>query len=221
MPQPSGWNLPQAAHLLRRATFGFTAAQLQQALADGPQRTIDRLLAEPPDYAAFEQSLAAITSWESTPVQTAQLTLYRMLHSPFPLREKATFLKVKPEALACFAPEQYRRNVKSPLEFALNLAIAFDASVGPAQLHAQLTALGQRFPDPGVARRWLNPFTLVGRSNLAAEILAKVTRFPDRRTILDTLLQNDAPAPILQGLARLEGRDLAQAIANLQEFQLV
>jgi hypothetical protein len=221
MPQPSAWNLQQAGHLLRRSTFGFTAAQLQQTLADGPQRTIDRLLAEPPDYAAFEQSLAAITSREPTPAQTAQLTLYRMLHSPFPLKEKAAFLKVKPEALARFSPEQYRRQVKSPLEFALNLAIAFDAPVAPTQLHSQLTALGQRFPDPGVVRRWLNPFTLVGRSNLAGEILGKVPRFPDRHEILDTLLQNDVPAPILEGLARLEGRDLAQAIANLQEFQLV
>ena len=38
------WDLRKAGHLLRRAGFGATWKELQQALADGPQRTIDRLL---------------------------------------------------------------------------------------------------------------------------------------------------------------------------------
>ena len=49
-PRGSAWNLALAGHLLRRTTFGFTSARLQQALSDGPAKTIERLLAAPPDF---------------------------------------------------------------------------------------------------------------------------------------------------------------------------
>ena len=38
------WNLAQAGHLYRRAAFGADWGQLQQAVADGPDRAIDKLL---------------------------------------------------------------------------------------------------------------------------------------------------------------------------------
>ncbi len=72
----------------------------------------------------------------------------------------------------------------------------------------------------GPGRRWLNAFTVVGRSNLAAAILEKVDHYPDRQALLATLLQNDAPPAVLQGLAQIDGSQLVQAIANLPEFQL-
>jgi hypothetical protein len=244
-PRPGEWTLKQAGHLLRRATFGFTPAQLQQTFADGPHKAVDRLLATPANYPQFEQSLAAITSREGTPLQTAQMTVYRLLHSPFPLHEKAAFYGTSPTALGHWLigneaapppPEQealstilrsgyffslsnYRQKTKTPLEFALNLSIALDIPVAPAQLYPQVTALGQNFTDPARPRRWLNDFTVIGRSNLAATLLAKAPRFPDPPTLLGTLLQNDAPAPVLAQLSTLDGRDLAQAIANLPEFQ--
>jgi hypothetical protein len=93
--------------------------------------------------------------------------------------------------------------------------------LAPAQLHTQLAALGQPIGQPFTEKRWLNAFTIVGRSNLAAIILAKVEKFPDRETLIETLLQNDAPPEVLAGLAQLEGRTLVQAIANLQEFNRI
>ncbi len=53
------WTLEQAAHLLRRATFGPTPIQIKQAVADGLVSTIDKLFAEqptvdPPIYFNFE-----------------------------------------------------------------------------------------------------------------------------------------------------------------------
>jgi hypothetical protein len=245
-PRSSEWTLKLAGHLLRRATFGFTPDRLQQAFTDGPQKTIDRLLAPPPGYDAFEQTIASLTSREATPLQTAQLSIYRMLHSPYPYREKSAFIGSQPDAIrawllagvdltpppgadatailrsnAFFSAANYRRKVKSPLEYALNLAIPFDVALPPAQLYSQLTTLGQRFPEPATSRRWLNSFTIIGRSNLASGILARVPHFPDRATLIDTFLQNDAPADVLAKLSTLDGRDLAQAIANLPEFQLL
>jgi hypothetical protein len=38
------WNLAQAGHLYRRAAFGAGWDQLQQALSDGPQRAVSKLL---------------------------------------------------------------------------------------------------------------------------------------------------------------------------------
>jgi len=83
-------NLQQAGHLLRRTTFGFTPARLQQAVAEGAEKTIDRLLAMPPDYASFDQSAAALTSRESSLQDAANLWLYRILNTPHPLLEKMT-----------------------------------------------------------------------------------------------------------------------------------
>ena len=217
--RPDEWNLKLAGHLLRRATFGFTSRQLRQALADGPQKTIDRLTAPPPGYAEFEQSIAALAPREPTPQETAELQLYRILNSPYPFHEKAAFCACATD----FSLSAYRRKVKTPLEFALNLAIPLGVRLAPRQLHAQLAALGQHLgralagPEP----RWLNAYTRVGRSNLAADILSKVDRFPEPGDLIETLLQNDAPPEVLAKLDQLEGRDLAQTIVNLPEYQLL
>ena len=47
------WNLARAGHLYRRAAFGANWSQLQQALADGPQRTVDKLLRPQVNVPAF------------------------------------------------------------------------------------------------------------------------------------------------------------------------
>ena len=41
---PIPWNEVNAAHLLRRAGFGGTSAEIAQALSDGLDRTVDRLV---------------------------------------------------------------------------------------------------------------------------------------------------------------------------------
>ena len=53
---PLGAESARVTQLLRRATFGYTATQLESALSDGFNRTVDRLIetppAEPPPLAA-------------------------------------------------------------------------------------------------------------------------------------------------------------------------
>ncbi len=85
------WNLQRAGHLYRRASFGATMAQLQQAVKDGPDKTIDRLLAGGPGLDAFEKStdtLAASIANGNNGQQLRAWWLNRMLYSPHPLREK-------------------------------------------------------------------------------------------------------------------------------------
>lgn len=87
------WNLARAAHLYRRAAFGGSWKQLQQAVADGPEATVDRLLTGEPDTASFYiearsmiASLLGLGGADDLPAWW----LYVMIHSPHPLREHAT-----------------------------------------------------------------------------------------------------------------------------------
>ena len=53
-----GWNVGLAAHLLARAGFGSSLAERERAVADGPQKSIDRLVRPPEGLDAFEQTYA-------------------------------------------------------------------------------------------------------------------------------------------------------------------
>ncbi|HEY8506391.1 MAG TPA: DUF1800 family protein, partial [Gemmataceae bacterium] len=87
------WGLRKAGHLYRRAAFGATWAELQEALEQGPQETIDKLLSGGPGLEAFDrqmQPLADSIARANNPEQAKAWWLYRMLYSPHPLREKMT-----------------------------------------------------------------------------------------------------------------------------------
>ena len=84
------WNLVRAGHLYRRAAFGADWGQLQQALSDGPQRTIDQLLRPQADVEAFN---AACDEYEASATSVNDLRawwLRRMIQTPHPLLEKMT-----------------------------------------------------------------------------------------------------------------------------------
>jgi uncharacterized protein (DUF1800 family) len=90
------WDLPQAVHLFRRAGFGATWAELQQALRNGPQKTVERLVTG--DAGADAKRREAFYAEVRNTGQTAALNveglpgwwLYVMLHTPHPLLEKMT-----------------------------------------------------------------------------------------------------------------------------------
>jgi len=87
------WDLPRAGHLFRRAGFGATWNELKQALDDGPQRTVDRLLRPNKDVDSFnrtydEYDAAVAGSGSAEPLRA--WWLQRMAHTPHPLLEKMT-----------------------------------------------------------------------------------------------------------------------------------
>src|SRR5438132_919408 len=89
----SPWDVKKAGHLYRRAAFGATMTELEEALRAGPERTIDKLLAGAPDrdsvLDATAERLPSIRQANSGQSATAWW-LYRMLYTTHPLREKLT-----------------------------------------------------------------------------------------------------------------------------------
>ena len=88
---PSGatpWNPKWVAHLYRRAAFGPTPADTKRALADGPQKTLDRLIAGEPNPALSDDLLADSGEYHLDPNGLRGWWLYAMLETGHPLREK-------------------------------------------------------------------------------------------------------------------------------------
>lgn len=88
------WDLRLAGHLYRRAGFGATWDQLQQALRDGPARTVEKLLRPQGDVVGFNRTYdeyegAIDPGSESTEV-IRRWWLRRMIETPHPLLEKMT-----------------------------------------------------------------------------------------------------------------------------------
>lgn len=84
------WNLAQAGHLYRRAAFGANWNQLQQALSDGPQRTLDKLLWPQADIAAFNREHDEYESSVGSANALRAWWLRRIILTPHPLLEKMT-----------------------------------------------------------------------------------------------------------------------------------
>ncbi|MFV1966757.1 MAG: DUF1800 family protein [Pirellulaceae bacterium] len=87
------WTKRLAAHLYRRAAFGATWEQLEQAVSSGPQATVTRLLQPDADVAKFNQSVDEYEEGVSKSGNLESLRawwLRRMIETPHPLLEKMT-----------------------------------------------------------------------------------------------------------------------------------
>jgi uncharacterized protein (DUF1800 family) len=87
------WSARWAGHLLRRAAFGGTLAEVRQVVKDGPHVAVDRLLAGDPAAKDYESLLADTGASIAKGEEETALRgwwLYAMLNSGHPLREKMT-----------------------------------------------------------------------------------------------------------------------------------
>src|SRR5262245_13356349 len=94
------WNLARASHLCRRVALGGTWADLQRAIAEGPAKTIDRLMTGFGRDAAKGEGKTQESFYRESAATAASLTsdaenlpgwwLYVMLHTPHPVLEKIT-----------------------------------------------------------------------------------------------------------------------------------
>jgi len=86
-------DLRWAGHLYRRAAFGSTWRQLEQALTEGPQRTVDRLVRPEGPIEEFHGSFdeyekAAARSGDADEIRAWWLR--RIIETPHPLLDKMT-----------------------------------------------------------------------------------------------------------------------------------
>ena len=85
------WTIREVTHLLGRSQFGYTPAELEQAVTGGLNATVDRLIATQPESAEFRQAEEAL---RKTAFATGEITdlkiwwLYRMWATANPLAEK-------------------------------------------------------------------------------------------------------------------------------------
>ncbi|MDY3561699.1 DUF1800 domain-containing protein [Gemmata sp. JC673] len=87
-PAAGEWNRKWVAHLYRRAGFGATPAEIDQALAQGPTKTLDRILTGEPDQADRLELLTESGKFYTEPANLRVWWLYAMTEGGHPLREK-------------------------------------------------------------------------------------------------------------------------------------
>ncbi len=89
------WSPREAAHLLGRAQFGFTSNELDRAVKEGLNATVERLLAPQAESAEYQQAEAALKKTSLATGEIGDLKvwwLYRMWASANPLGEKLAVL---------------------------------------------------------------------------------------------------------------------------------
>jgi len=89
------WDARKVGHLYRRAGFGATHAEIAAGVADGPEKTLERILNGRPESAEFTRTTEFMASEKSMPPGAPQPRLAawwldRMLKTAHPLREKLT-----------------------------------------------------------------------------------------------------------------------------------
>jgi uncharacterized protein (DUF1800 family) len=91
------WNLKWAGHLYRRAAFGASWSELQAAVRDGPEETLQKLLHGTPGLAEFDQLMDSLApsvqnfNQPNDPNNDLQgWWLYRMIYTLHPLQERMT-----------------------------------------------------------------------------------------------------------------------------------
>ena len=160
----------KVAHLLRRTSFGYTEAELDQAVSDGYARTVDRLVetapAEPPPFPGGDTASAA----QGQQLKTNELQVWWldwMLKTPTPLAERLTLFwhshftsdlrKVGAQSPYMYWQNQtWRRMALGELRDML-----YQVTIDPAMLrYLDLGNSNARNPNENYARELMELFTM-------------------------------------------------------------
>src|SRR6266404_1158061 len=167
------WNLRRVVHLHRRAGFAATWSEIQRDLKDGPQASIDRLLAGkacsegvPNDFAKTAALLGDSAAASGDPARLKAWWIYRMLFGPDPLGERLTLMwhnhfatsNLKVENLEAMRRqnELFRELARAPFGDLLNRAVHDPALL--IWLDAPANRKGH--PNENLARELMELFTL-------------------------------------------------------------
>jgi len=156
------------AHLLRRTSFGYTQAEVEQSVSDGYERTIDRLvdtkIAEPPAFPNGDNAS------RGQPLKIGELQkwwLDWMLASPTPFAERLTLFWH-----SHFTSDFRKVGAQSPFMYWQNLtwrkmalgdlrSMLYQVTIDPAMLdYLDLGQSNPRNPNENYARELMELFTM-------------------------------------------------------------
>lgn len=160
---------PEAVHLLSRLQFGVREDEVERAVREGLDATLDRLLSVQPESATFEQAEAALRATAHATSDVNDLKAwwhYRMVYSANPLREKlalhwhnhfaTSYAKVKSVPMMAAQNDLFRRHAGGSFRELLH-AEARD----PAMLvWLDGNANRKRHPNENFAREVMELFSL-------------------------------------------------------------
>lgn len=180
------WSRALAAHLYRRAAFGATWAERDEAVKLGPAASVDRLCNPAPSPGAeqFQGTITMLAERAAAGGNAQQLPawwLYRMLNTPDPLLEKLTLFwhghfatsaaKVDKPRMMLAQNEKLRQHARGPYA-AMVRAISRD----PAMLvYLDSTSNRRIHPNENYARELLELFCL-GVGNYGEADIKEVAR---------------------------------------------
>jgi uncharacterized protein (DUF1800 family) len=176
------WNLIQAGHLYRRAAFGANWEQLQQALSDGPQQTIDKLFKPQADTTAFNDTYDGYDNAAAGSIKSLRAWwLRRIIQTPHPLLEKMTLFwhgyfatnsdKVKNPSLMLHHIQLLRSHALNSFGDMLQ-AISRDPAV---LIYLGADANRKALPNENFARTLIETFTL-GAGNYNEKDVSEAAR---------------------------------------------
>ncbi len=194
------WDLPRVAHLHRRAGFCAPWAILQRDLKEGPAPSIERLLHGEPtsgdgmsasEHDELMDAMAARIGPSGNLVRLQGSWLYRMIFTPFPLRERMTLFWHNHFATSNAKVESttlMQRQNALLREHALGdfPAMLSGMSRDPAMLKwLDCTANRKAHPNENYAREVMELFTL-GRGKYTEKDIQEAAR-----AFTGTFVQND------------------------------
>ncbi|MED5330316.1 MAG: DUF1800 domain-containing protein [Planctomycetota bacterium] len=146
------------------------------------------------------------------------------------------------ESREFYGPKARRGLVKSPIALAAGTIRSLDIRLDTRALSIVLDRLGQSLYAPPSVKgwdggdSWINAATLIGRINLAADLLDPDGAFgsqvnesaltsenrPIADVLIDLLLDNEVPSSVRFDLARAGGtpREIAHVLMSIPEYQL-
>jgi len=226
------WNLRRVVHLHRRAGFAASWPELQRDLSDGPEPSIDRVLAGrsrtvgvPADFERVYNLLADAAVHSGDLYRLQAWWVYRMLFSPDPLGERLTLLwhthfatsneKIRDLALMRRQNETHRRLARAPFAELLNAAVRDPALL----LYLDAPANCKGHPNENLARELMALFTL-GIGHYTESDVKEVARALTGWTVQgdefhESAAQHDDDVKTILGeTRRWTGSDLIERLAN-------
>jgi uncharacterized protein (DUF1800 family) len=225
------WDLRRVAHLHRRAGFAATWGEIQRDLKDGPDKSVERLLAGkacaqgvPPNFEQTAALLGESASGSRDPARLKAWWVYRMLFGPDPLGERLTLmwhdhfatsnLKVGDLAAMRRQNDTFRALAKAPFAKLLNRAVREPALL--VWLDAQVNRKGH--PNENLARELMELFTL-GIGHYSEKDVKEAARALTGWSVDDEGIHKEVPArhddgdkTILGKKGRWTGADLVKML---------